>query len=69
MTVAPEGLPAIEPNSTGTITATITPSSEAVAGDYVVTFKAVSAENRPATAPHPLHGRDLADLGARGHRA
>jgi uncharacterized membrane protein len=46
VTVNPEeGLPAIEPNATGTITATITPSSDAVAGDYVVTFKAVSAEN------------------------
>jgi uncharacterized membrane protein len=46
VTVDPEdGLPAIEPNATGRITATITPSSDAVAGDYVVTFKAVSAEN------------------------
>jgi uncharacterized membrane protein len=46
VTVNPEaGLPSIEPNATGTITATITPAAEAVAGDYVVTFKAVAAEN------------------------
>ena len=46
VTVAPEaGLPSIEPQTTGKITATITPSSDAVAGDYVVSFQAVSAEN------------------------
>jgi uncharacterized membrane protein len=46
VTVNPEaGIPSIEPNATGTITATITPAAEAVAGDYVVTFKAVAAEN------------------------
>jgi uncharacterized membrane protein len=46
VTVAPEeGLPSIDPQTTGTITATITPSSDAVAGDYVVNFKVVSTEN------------------------
>ncbi len=46
VTVAPEaGLPSIEPQTTGKVTATITPSSDAVAGDYVVSFQAVSAEN------------------------
>ncbi|HEX2470980.1 MAG TPA: NEW3 domain-containing protein [Candidatus Limnocylindrales bacterium] len=46
VTVNPEeGLPAIEPGATGKITATITPSAQAVAGDYVVTFTSKSAEN------------------------
>ena len=36
------------PSATGTITATITPSGEAVAGDYVVTF---TREGRPRPAP------------------
>ena len=46
VTVDPEaGVPSIEPGATGTINAIITPSGDAVAGDYVVTFKAVSAEN------------------------
>jgi uncharacterized membrane protein len=34
----------IPPGETGTITATITPSGEAVAGDYVVTFNASNEE-------------------------
>jgi uncharacterized membrane protein len=46
VTVSPEGgLPAIEPNATGTITATITPSGQAVAGDYVVNFTSKATEN------------------------
>ena len=39
-----DGIPSIEPNATGTITATIAPSSEAVAGDYVVSFRASATE-------------------------
>jgi uncharacterized membrane protein len=34
----------IDPQQTGTVTATITPSSEAVAGDYVISFSASTAE-------------------------
>ncbi len=46
VTVNPEaGVPSIEPGATGTVTATITPSADAVAGDYVVSFQAVSTEN------------------------
>ncbi len=41
----PETLASIEPTKTGTITATITPSAEAVAGDYVVTFTAGATES------------------------
>jgi uncharacterized membrane protein len=44
VTLEPETLEAIGPNQTGTITATITPSAEAVAGDYVVSFSAEAAE-------------------------
>lgn len=39
-----DGVASIAPNATETITATIAPSSEAVAGDYVVTFKASATE-------------------------
>jgi len=46
VTVNPEeGLPSIEPGATGKITATITPSADAVAGDYVVTFNSTATEN------------------------
>ena len=46
VTVEPaDGLAAIEPNATGTITATITPSADAVAGDYVVEFKSAAGED------------------------
>jgi len=45
VTMDPESLPAIPPGETATITATITPSGEAVAGDYVVTFDAAAAES------------------------
>jgi uncharacterized membrane protein len=45
VTYAPaEGIVSIAPGATETITATITPSSEAVAGDYVVSFDAKAAE-------------------------
>ena len=40
-----DGVPSIEPNQTGTLTATITPNRDAVAGDYVVNFKATSTED------------------------
>jgi uncharacterized membrane protein len=39
-----DGIPSIAPGDTQTIIATITPSSEAVAGDYVVSFTAAAAE-------------------------
>jgi uncharacterized membrane protein len=45
VTTDPEALPGIPPGETATITATITPSGEAVAGDYVVTFNADAAES------------------------
>ena len=46
VTVDPaDGLQSIEPNQTGRISATITPSGDAVAGDYMIDFKATSAEN------------------------
>jgi uncharacterized membrane protein len=46
VTVEPaDGVPSIEPNQTGTLTATITPNRDAVAGDYVVNFKATSTED------------------------
>ncbi len=49
VTVDPaDGLASLAPGASDTITATITPSSDAVAGDYVVTFNARSAE-APAT--------------------
>jgi uncharacterized repeat protein (TIGR01451 family) len=40
VTFDPVSIDTIAPNATGTVTATITPSSDAVAGDYVVTFNA-----------------------------
>lgn len=49
VTFDPETIPSIEPNAVGTINATITPSSEAVAGDYVVSFRS-SATQAEATA-------------------
>ena len=45
VTTEPEVAPIIPPGETATITATITPSGEAVAGDYVVTFNATAAES------------------------
>ena len=46
VTINPEGgLPSIEPNATGRMTATITPSGQAVAGDYVVNFTSKATEN------------------------
>jgi uncharacterized membrane protein len=44
VTFDPETIPSIPPNQTATITATITPSTQAVAGDYVVTFKSTATE-------------------------
>jgi uncharacterized membrane protein len=44
VTFDPESLLTIAPGDTGTITATITPSTEAIAGDYVVSFTADAAE-------------------------
>lgn len=40
-----DGVATIAPTKTATINATITPSADAVAGDYVVTFKAASTED------------------------
>ncbi len=46
VTVDPkDGLQSIDPGQVGRINATITPSGDAVAGDYVITFKASSTEN------------------------
>jgi uncharacterized membrane protein len=46
VTVDPtDGLDTIAPDQTGTINATITPSSDAVAGDYVVNFKSTATED------------------------
>jgi len=44
VTVDPESVASIAPNESGTVTATVTPSSEAVAGDYVVTFASSATE-------------------------
>lgn len=49
VTFDPESVPTIAPNDTATVTATVTPSGEAVAGDYVVSFSA-SAEEDAATS-------------------
>ncbi len=45
VTFAPPSPLAIAPQETGTISAVITPSAEAVAGDYVVSFSAKGAES------------------------
>jgi uncharacterized repeat protein (TIGR01451 family) len=46
VTVDPaDGLQSIDPQQVGRINATITPSGDAVAGDYVITFKTTSTEN------------------------
>ncbi|HET7168593.1 MAG TPA: NEW3 domain-containing protein [Candidatus Limnocylindrales bacterium] len=39
-----DGIPSIDPGATQSITATILPSSQAVAGDYVISFKATATE-------------------------
>lgn len=44
VTMEPPTVASIEPGATETITATITPSGEAVAGDYVISFEAGAAE-------------------------
>ncbi|MDH5242397.1 MAG: NEW3 domain-containing protein [Chloroflexota bacterium] len=46
----PETVASIAPNEVGTVTATITPSGEAVAGDYAVSFRSSSAEGASASA-------------------
>lgn len=45
VTLDPESIPTIAPNSEATVTASITPSGEAVAGDYVVNFRVEAAES------------------------
>jgi uncharacterized membrane protein len=40
-----DGVPTIAPGDTGTINATVTPSGQAVAGDYVVSFAAKGTES------------------------
>jgi uncharacterized membrane protein len=46
VTVDPaDGIQSIDPNQTATINAIITPSGDAVAGDYVVTFKSTATED------------------------
>jgi uncharacterized membrane protein len=45
VTMSPETVPSIPPGEKATITATITPSSEAVAGDYALSFSAKAAES------------------------
>ena len=45
VTTDPGTIPSIPPGDTATITATITPSAEAVAGDYVVSFKAAATQS------------------------
>jgi uncharacterized membrane protein len=45
VTVDPESIDSIAPQETGTLTATVTPSSEAVAGDYVVSFASTATES------------------------
>ncbi len=44
VTTSPETIPAIPAGETATITATITPSGDAVAGDYALSFNAKAAE-------------------------
>jgi uncharacterized membrane protein len=44
VTTDPPSVPSIAPGATETITATITPSGEAVAGDYQIDFAAAAAE-------------------------
>ena len=44
VTFAPEAVPSIAPNDTQTLTATITPSADAIAGDYELTITAKGAE-------------------------
>ena len=48
VTFDPESLAALAPKETGTISAVITPSAEAVAGDYVVSFSAKGTEGGAA---------------------
>jgi uncharacterized repeat protein (TIGR01451 family) len=45
VTFDPESIATIAPNESGTITATVTPSADAVAGDYVVSFQSSASES------------------------
>src|SRR5690606_41230170 len=57
-----ETVPEIPPGETAVVTATITPSEQAVAGDYVITFSASSEEAddeievRTTVNPSPVWG-------------
>ena len=44
VTFDPESIATIAPNGTGTVNAVVTPSGEAVAGDYVVSFRSSASE-------------------------
>ena len=44
VTFAPEAVPSIDPNASQALTATITPSADAIAGDYELTITAKGAE-------------------------
>lgn len=44
VTFAPESIPSIAPGATETLTATITPSADAIAGDYALTITTKGAE-------------------------
>ena len=44
VTFAPESVPSIAPGATETLTATITPSADAIAGDYALTITTKGAE-------------------------
>ena len=44
VTYEPETVAAVEPQTRQTVTAKITPSNEAIAGDYVITFRANAAD-------------------------
>lgn len=50
ITYEPESLASIPPNESGTITARIQPSGDAIAGDYSITFRAGSEEADDDTA-------------------
>ena len=45
VTFDPESIATIAPNESGTITATVTPSADAVAGDYVISFRSSASES------------------------
>ena len=47
------------PGATVTVTAKITPSGDAIAGDYSITFNAPRPRRRTTRRRHPVHGRDV----------